>query len=46
MKTDNAAAAAALRGATLAFRKDKLEQVGQRAEGGRNRRRSCCRAQW
>ncbi|PKK45753.1 hypothetical protein CI102_13266 [Trichoderma harzianum] len=34
MKTDNAAAAAALRGATLAFRKDKLEQVGQRAEGG------------
>ncbi|KAJ4855320.1 uncharacterized protein T069G_10878 [Trichoderma breve] len=34
MKTDNAAAAAALRGATLAFRKDKLEQLGQRAEGG------------
>ncbi|UKZ79432.1 hypothetical protein TrVFT333_007186 [Trichoderma virens FT-333] len=34
---DSAAAAAALRGATLAFRKDKLE-VGQRAEGAAARR--------
>ncbi|KAL7912215.1 increased rDNA silencing protein [Trichoderma velutinum] len=38
MKTDNAAAAAALRGATLAFQKDKIE-VGQRAEGAAAGRR-------
>ncbi|KAL7945798.1 increased rDNA silencing protein [Trichoderma barbatum] len=38
MKPDSAAAAAAIRGATLAFRRDKLE-VEQRAEGGAAGRR-------